>query len=98
MSGNNSKADLSVLDKNDSLTLDTTLAVVVATNRIYSDDPQRMSVAYTYYWERDIEPPDSGTLLVAMLGIIIIYTILVAYSTWKICGQKRKRKPSPPDR
>jgi hypothetical protein len=98
MSGNNSKADLSVLDKNDSLTLDTTLAVVVATNRIYSDDPQRMSVAYTYYWERAIEPPDSGTLLVAMTGIVIIYTILVVYSTWKICGQKRKRKPSPPDR
>ena len=80
------------LDNNKVLSLDTALAVVVASNHTYSDDPPRISAAYTYYWELTKKPPDiTSTQSFAILGIFVGCTILVVYITWKICGQQFKQ-------
>ena len=72
------------------MALDITRAVVV-TPIAYSDDPLCVSTAYTYYWKRQKEPPDNSPQLLATLGILAGYTILVVYFTWRICSQKRQR-------
>ena len=89
----NSSTASSGLENKNLLTLDTTHAVAVASNHtIYSDDPTRVSVAYTYHWELTKKPPDNTSMQrLPTLGILVGYTILVMYVTWKIYGQQRKQ-------
>lgn len=92
MSGNTGISSTTSFGNNKVLTLDTALAVVAASNHTYSDDPPRISAAYTYYWELTKKPPDiTSTQSFAVLGIFVGYTILVVYITWKICGQQFKQ-------
>ena len=88
----NSSITCSVLDNADSTTLNASCIVMGASNITCSNDPVHVPTPYTYYWKLVREPPDnSSQLLLATLGIIAGYTILVVYSTCRICDQKQQQ-------
>ena len=88
----NSSITCSVLDNADSTTLNASCIVMGASNITCSNDPVHVPIAYTYYWKLVKEPPDnSSRLLLATLGIIAGYTILVVYSSCRICDQKQQQ-------
>ncbi len=88
----NSFTTCSVLDNADSTTLNASCIVMGASNITCSNDPVHVPTPYTYYWKLVKEPPDnSSRLLLATLGIVAGYTILVVYSTCRICDQKQQQ-------
>ncbi len=87
---NSSKTYSVLLGNVDFPTLDAARAFVETSNIAYSDDPMRVSAAYTYYWKL-AKPPDNSYQLLAILSIAVGYTILVVmYCTWRLCGRQQR--------